>query len=304
MKNNYKGWSFDKFEETYRPLIINTRKDNIEPGLYEIERDIAGYYFQKLDFNEQNLLNFPNSNCQAVLDDIKKFWGMKDRFKQFKFPYKRGMLLYGPGGCGKSCTIALLCKEVINLGGIVIDFSRLDNFEAGMRSLREIHPDLPVVVLMEDLDHILEHNVPDILNLLDGVGCTFENIVYLATTNNPERLHMNVKNRPSRFDRKFEFGPPNAKCRRIYIQSLFEGDSAQDYNLDEWVESSEGFSFAHCKELFISVVLFENNFDDAVNELQNMKDEYLEDIEPYDDDDDDDDDDEDEDVATTMEVKL
>ncbi|NJO18646.1 MAG: AAA family ATPase [Thioploca sp.] len=61
---------------------------------------------------------------------------------------------------------------------------------------------------MEDLESILKSNNPStVLNILDGVN-SFDNIVFLATTNYPEELESRIKNRPSRFDRRFYIGPP------------------------------------------------------------------------------------------------
>jgi SpoVK/Ycf46/Vps4 family AAA+-type ATPase len=126
---------------------------------------------------------------------------------------------------------------------------------------------------MEDLDQIIYHgNVSAILNLLDGVEASVDNVVWLATTNRPERLEQNIKNRPSRFDRRFEFKDPDITARRAYLASLIKERDYGKYDLDVWSKDTEGFSFAHMKELFISVVIFGNSYADVIAELKGMGD--------------------------------
>jgi SpoVK/Ycf46/Vps4 family AAA+-type ATPase len=198
----------------------------------------------------------------------------------------------------------LVCKEVTNLGGLVIKFNACHLFIGALKLLKQVQPDVPIVALMEDLDEILrDNNISDVLNLLDGVEATIDNVVYLATTNNPERLHQNIKNRPSRFDRRFEFNEPGLEARKHYLAFLFrtgltagtspgaelvELGSRGDNDLDRWAADTDGFSFAHLKELFVSVVLFGNKYEEVISELGVMRKDLSDEADDEDEDDDDD----------------
>jgi len=171
-----------------------------------------------------------------------------------------------------SSTLAQISDKIVAVGGYVIIFEDVDEFITGMQILRREHPDVPVVTVMEDLDYLLEiNNYSRMLNLLDGAYSDIQNIVYLATTNNPEELHANIVNRPSRFDRRIEFGPPGPAARKQYLQSIIDSSKKGpkvDFDIDKVVEVSEGLSFAHLKELFISVVCFNRDMKEVCADLK------------------------------------
>ncbi|HVI41916.1 MAG TPA: AAA family ATPase [Anaerovoracaceae bacterium] len=264
-----KGWSTPG-KGIFVPNV-STLIDKLEPGMYDPGYSPqVGYFLQRTELANQKIIKFADSTSEAVIKDIQNFWTVEDRFRKFKFPYKRGILMFGPPGGGKSSTIFLICKEVIKQNGIVLKFNRYDWFTGSLRLLKQVQPEMPVVALMEDLDEIIsENSLSNILNLLDGVEQGADRIVYLATTNRPDRLHENIKNRPSRFDRKFQFGAPSLVARKQYLESLFLEEKHSN-DLNKWAKDSKGFSFAHLKELFISVELFKNNYKDALKVLKDM----------------------------------
>lgn len=188
---------------------------------------------------------------------------------------------------GKSCTIQLIMEDVVNREGIVIKFTDPFLFTQGMRVLRQIQQDTPVVVIIEDIDSFLEmYNESEILNVLDGVN-EVNKVVFLATTNYPEKLGARIVNRPSRFDKRFRIGYPSKASRRMYFEHLIgEGDenklkqkiSDLNLDLDRWVEDTDEMSVAHLKELFIQVVIIGDTYEESIETLKSMK-ENLEDKE-------------------------
>lgn len=235
----------------------------LDPGVYEIGvSQQGGLFFERLDVEITGLLRFPQTNSDRVIDEIDRFWGRGDLFRMHGLPHKRGILLYGPPGSGKSSTLRLLMADVVRRGGVVVKFAAPGIFRAAMRLLREIQYETPVVVLMEDLDSILDnYNQSDVLNILDGID-RMDRILYLATTNYPEKLGPRIINRPSRFDKRFEIGHPNVESRRMYLRHL-GGDPA-------WAEDTEGFSLAHLQELFVAVAILGDEYKEAVETLRNM----------------------------------
>lgn len=252
---------------------------NLEPGIYDIgESNQWGIYFQKLKTNTQSLIKFPDSRSEQVITEIEHFWERKDAFKnrgeKASIVYKRGICLWGPQGSGKTSTVQLIVKDVIEKrGGICVIFVHPKLFLNGMRTLRQIHPVTKIVVLMEDLDSIIEqHDESEVLNILDGVN-SFEDVVFLATTNYPERLGPRIMNRPSRFDKRIKIGYPNSECRKIYLESLITSAEIKKHKIDlnKWVADTEEFSMAHLKELFVAVIILEDTYDEALKNLKSMK---------------------------------
>ncbi len=81
----------------------------------------------------------------------------------------------------------------------------------------------------------------------------------MATTNHPERLDPAILDRPSRFDRKYEFKLPDPAERRAYL-ALWSDKSEpalrlSDEDLDRIAATSDGFSFAYLKELWLSSMM-------------------------------------------------
>lgn len=245
----------------------------LSPGLYEIlSNQQIGMYFYRVKFSTENILRFPDTDSEKVVDEIVNFWGREAKFKEYGISFKRGILLHGPPGSGKTSTIKLIIEDVINRKGVVIKFDNPELFSAGMRIFRSIQPDTPVVVLMEDIDAILEiYNESDVINILDGVD-RLEKIVFLATTNFPEKLGERIINRPSRFDRRYKIDVPSPDARRMYFESKVHARDIKnlDLDLDQWVKDTEGMSIAHLKELITSVVILGNTYQDSIDTLEKM----------------------------------
>jgi len=247
----------------------------LSPGVYHVGSDMSGLFFSKIAVSTEGLIRLPDTNSDKVIEEIRSFWEKEPLFRENKLAYKRGLLLHGPPGSGKTATARIVTEDVVERGGIVVQFFDPEGFAGALRVLREIQPDVPVVVLMEDLDSILQRYLESsVINLLDGVGM-IDKVLFLATTNYPERLGERVVNRPSRFDRRFYIGPPDAESRKLFLKHLFskQGEDPKSMTsgkLDRWVADTEGMSIAHLKELYVAVVILETPYEEAVKILRGM----------------------------------
>lgn len=257
----------------YIPASFSSKK--LMPGLYEIhECHDTGVYFEKIELNTEDIIELPEVNSLKVIKEIETFWNREKKFQNFDLTFKRGILLWGPPGGGKTCLIKLIIKNLINREGVVIKFDNPRLFLDGMRKFREIERATPCVVIMEDLDDILDQwSEAKIVNILDGVDL-IDKVVFVATTNYPERLGAKIVNRPSRFDKRIKIGKPNPKSRLVYFKHLFSKSKSSiiEYNLKQWVEDTENMSMAHLKELFVSVIILGDDYDDTIEILKSMRD--------------------------------
>ena len=244
--------------------------DLMKPGMYDPGVTQEGrIYFSPVDQRNDALLRFPNSISTKIVDEISLFWERERAFRDHDIPFKRGILLHGPPGSGKSSTLRQITQDVIEHGGVVMQFANPRVFVDAFRVFRMIQSDTPVVVTMEDLDTILERgNESYIMNMLDGIELV-EKVVFLATTNYPEKLSARIGNRPSRFDRLYFIGHPNQPARRMYLESLLlPGD---DVDLDQWARDTKGLSIAHLKELFVGVVVLGGEYAEVLKLMKGMK---------------------------------
>lgn len=246
--------------------------DRLPSNVYKIEVINNIYTFLKHSLSTDKLITLPDSKSEKIINEIKHFWTLKDKFKKFGFAHKRGILLYGPQGSGKTTTISILCDYMLKNDGIVILFN--DQFGPGIVSfmlsrLRKVEPDRQVMVILEDIDSIVDKfGETETLSILDGES-SIDNVIYIGTTNYPEKLDKRITDRPSRFDRVVEIGMPNKESRKIYIESRGLPLSSEEIEL--WVEKTEGLGIAHIKELIVSVCCLGNTFDVEIERLHGMK---------------------------------
>ena len=253
-------------------------------GMYKPVWDgnVGKYIPQNMDFNMDELFTLPVDEIDKVLLDIRKFWNNEDLYYKFKSVYKRGVLLYGIPGCGKSSIILLLAQELIKKhNGIIFNVSNYDELNGLFEILpyfKEIEQNRKIIIVLEDVDIFFNGNSHDesrILNFLDG-GISIDGLVTIATTNYPEKLQERVVNRPSRFDRRYEIGKPNAEVRRYYIENKLKIGNLQltKENIEDIVDNTEGLTIDHLKEYFLSVFVLGYTHDEAmkdISEISNTK---------------------------------
>jgi len=239
-------------------------------GAYVIRENAAwGLYFENIQVKTGDLIDFPQTNIERVFYESRKFWERELYFRKYGIPYKRGLILWGPPGCGKSCCIRLIVNDVIERKGVVINMDNPHLFIGGYRVFRQIQPDTPLVVILEDIDSLLEDwSESAILNILDGVE-KIDKVLFIATTNYPEKLGPRIINRPSRFDKRFKISLPNVESRKIYL--TFLNERAEFGEIDKWVKDTDGFTLAHLQELFIAVNILGDEYKEAIRTLKLMK---------------------------------
>lgn len=259
----------------YIPTFTSTKE--VPPGVYEIHQSQQGYFLQKQKVVlSDNIMQLPIDEMKEVLLDIESFWEMESRFKKYKMVHKRGILLHGPPGCGKSYLMQNLINKIIARNGIVFSLNgeqSVSLFTSFAQIFRQIEPKRPLVVIIEDIDNIVNAGqglLSALLNVLDGVN-QIENVVYLATTNYPERLQDRIANRPSRFDRVYEIPHPTAEVREYYLRHKLHESDLKKIDMEKWVKETDGLSLSHIKELVVSTMILGKKFEDVMEHFGEMK---------------------------------
>lgn len=245
----------------------------LPPGQYTVNaNDSIGIYFHKETVNLDELMVLPDSKSAEVISEIERFWKLEKKFRQFGFLWKRGVMLWGPPGSGKTSTLQIISKNIVDMDGVSIYVTNPDLTARALKSLRQVEPNRPIVIMLEDIDAIIEeHGEADLLALMDG-ELQIDNVVFVATTNYPERLDKRFVNRPSRFDIVKKIGMPTAAARKVYLKAknsrLAKKENAME--LQQWIDESKSFSIAHLKELIISIEVFGQSLSVAATRLRKM----------------------------------
>lgn len=246
VKKDYVKW-VKISERGFRASIQEKELQVVPPGVYEIKwTKEYGLILNGKDICLDELFILPSPEHNKILKDIRTFWERKSYFNKYKYTYKRGILLYGPAGTGKTSVINLIAKELVkNNDGIVLylNSSRdLESFISFVPIIRQIEPDKQILCVMEDIEEFTNYreNETLLLNVLDGMN-QMDNIVYLATTNFPENLKERILNRPSRFDRRYELGLPNDEVREEYFKLKLTSEDLEVIDLKNGLKRQMDF---------------------------------------------------------------
>lgn len=206
-------------------------------------------------------LILPPALKQQIHDDLAGFFGARNTYRQYAIPWKRGVVLIGPPGNGKTHAIKALANLLAKPCLYVKSIDSNQRHEHGnIRQVFERARALaPCLLVLEDLDTLVTaSNRSFILNELDGFAGN-DGILTLATTNYPEKLDPAILDRPSRFDRKYHFGLPAEPERRAFVARWSERLVAEmrlsELGVYEAAIRTEGFSYAYLKELMLSATM-------------------------------------------------
>lgn len=168
---------------------------------------------------------------EKIVQDVKEFIENPKWYTERGIPYRRGYLLYGPPGCGKSSFITALAGE-LEYGICLLSLSDRGLSDDRLNHLLSVAPQQSII-LLEDVDaafvsrDLAAENpaayqgmgrltFSGLLNALDGVASTEARIVFM-TTNHVDRLDPALV-RPGRVDLKQHVG----YCSHWQISRMFQ----------------------------------------------------------------------------------
>ena len=244
--------ALEKFSSTVEGAVLV-----FQDGCWRHDEDL---YAEIRSSTFDNLV-LPVGMSEQIRDDVQNWIDSKSLYEQHGIPWKRGMILVGPPGNGKTHMIKALVNHfslsALYVRGFTAEYkSDSENISAVFHKARAC---APAVLILEDLDTLVNpSNRSHFLNELDGFSLN-SGILTVASANDPTKLDPALVNRPSRFDRRYVFDLPEAVDRSRYLQ-FFTSSLDSSLHLaptvaDEIASATEGFSFAYLKELVLSSMM-------------------------------------------------
>jgi SpoVK/Ycf46/Vps4 family AAA+-type ATPase len=229
---------------------------------HELWESIQGSSWDEVILNPEMKAN--------LIQDIQGFFDNKQLYKKLAVPWKRGLIMHGVPGNGKTISIkalisALYERETPVPSLYVKSFdARNGNNNGSIRNIFTLARSMaPCLLIFEDLDSLVTPTTRSyFLNEVDGLESN-DGILMVGSTNHLELLDPAISRRPSRFDRKYHFKMPEEDERIAYCQywrNKLVGDENDmlDFPLEVCnviAKITEGFSFAYLKELFVTALL-------------------------------------------------
>lgn len=262
------GWASDdgnKFRS------VSRIEKTLPPGVYKFVQIQGVPFFYPIKFQSDIPLDLPGLPSHYILDQIKTFWKKAEEYKKYGLIHKRGILMYGPPGCGKTCIIRLLSDHIIALGGIVFCIESFEDAGHFVRTFRNAEPERPILTIQEDVENVLRGDdradeIKAALSFLDGQD-QVNNIVHVATTNEPELLADRFIKRPGRYDLIIGVHPPSKETREAYLKAVCKNEIPQAA-LVEIVDKTEGLGLSYLRELVASHLCLNISIDETLKRLR------------------------------------
>jgi len=209
-------------------------------------------------------------------------------FDKHQYKSKFGIMLEGPPGTGKSQTVNSCTNAFVEKNGIVIFIGDNSVYHSGLagqflKKLNTIQPDLPILLVLEDLDSVPRQLEVYLTSILDGEQSP-SNTFFLGTTNYLDKIPSRLI-RPGRFDLIYKVDELDEATRKAYIDDKLNEFSikASDEEKQSLYDVTNKFSFAEIRTFMAYIGFFGFESKDLAAKISRMdgkKNSYEPDIIP------------------------
>ena len=265
-----------RMRNVYRGHVVSLTSEGL--------RDVV-VKFHRLPAIERSAIILPAGLLERIERQTVEFGRQSRRLLEAGRHLKRGLLLHGPPGTGKTMTIMYLANTMRDRTVFLLSGRGLGMIGRTCAMARALEPS---IVVLEDVDLIAEERTKggtgcatpllfELLNEMDGLSDDAD-ILFLLTTNRPALLEPALAARPGRVDQAIEIPPPDEECRRRLFELYGRGLTLEIANLPRFINRTEGASAAFIRELLRRSALFAVGDESKIVVTDQHLDEALHDL--------------------------
>jgi transitional endoplasmic reticulum ATPase len=218
---------FAKEESIYRSKAVKVRFTNESGEPLEMPEP----KFIDLSKVREDEILFSDEVDSAIRTSLFTPIEKSDVCREHGVPLKRGVLLAGPYGTGKTLAAYVTAAKCEKNGWTFLYCERADELE---KMVKFAHQYQPAVVFCEDVDRVASGKrtvaMDDILNIVDGIESKKAEIMVILTTNHVENINPAML-RPGRLDAVISVLPPDAETVERLIRMYGRGLVPENANL-------------------------------------------------------------------------
>lgn len=185
--------------------------------------------FHKLPRIERDAIVLPEGLLERVERHTIRFGRLAEKLRSASRHLKRGLLLHGSPGTGKTLTAMYIAGQSPDRTVILLTGRSLGLIVQSCAIARALQP---ATVIIEDVDLVGEERTHqnqacntvlfELLNQMDGLADDAD-ILFVLTTNRPDILEPALAARPGRIDQAIEVPLPDAECRQAALRPVRPG---------------------------------------------------------------------------------
>lgn len=283
-KNN----NFYRFQDQRVYIGAGNLDQRLTPGCYQMKlcRQSGEVYIEQMQSAKIDKTSYtPQMNEILGITNCFAKNVISGKFQKHSYKSKFGLLLEGPPGTGKSQTVNVATDGFIEAGGIVVFVSDENVYRgcaAGMylKKLNAIEPNMPIMLVLEDLDSLQPYNEVFVTSILDGEQSP-QNTFFLGTTNFLQRISERMK-RPGRFDLIYKVDGLSDEMRKAYILDKVKEFELQysKADLDKIFSLTNGYNFSEIRTYMSYVGFFGFNYEHLAGKITRLSSQKTPDEKP------------------------
>lgn len=267
LNDHSNDWEADACPESDLSACLVSRQVSTDLGDKRVEIPSGCYHYYDPAYDPGKIVPFELREEKAINradfnkmeEDLSNFLNKKDVYTKNGIFYKRGYLLYGEPGEGKTTIIRQLVQEGPLKDALVFFVHQVPSNDF-LDNLRKYENDRLKVFVYEELTTLVpdQKSSQKLLGFLDG-ETSIDNTVVIATTNYAHDLPGNIVDRPSRFDYLHEVKAPNEGEINQLVKN-FTGNTPEEVEAQDLV----GLSTAAIKEVCVVSLMREISISRAL----------------------------------------